>query len=392
MNRDQKQDFIYLCFSVSDMVSVPVRIFDGKEVFSNVSTYLTADPFSVDRDRKEESETIGYYSRENRTYFYVKNDPYDVFFGPTGANYEKREILDLSARLRLTKNEENAFADCLRSLRKTPAEDLLQALFVVRFYLTGEKLRLEDVYIKERAQDEIKKDIKTEVGEKADENTTDRYKNYLTERFIVDIVSSGDREKFSSFLDSYAPVKGWNVGYNQLRRMKNVFVSTATVVSRAAIDGGMDVSEAIALSDAYIRKSELTNDINALSNLQFRMVVDYIDAVAETKKRSASLWEKRVRSYVKTHLSEPITAEMIAKEFSLSRPYLSAVFRREVGVPLHEFIVREKIEEGKRRLLYSDRTIAEIGDALGFSSQSHFSNVFRSFTGVTPRAYRKQRS
>ena len=71
----------------------------------------------------------------------------------------------------------------------------------------------------------------------------------------------------------------------------------------------------------------------------------------------------------------------------MSRPYLSAKFKKEAGKTLTDFIWKEKTEEAKRLLRYSDKSLSSIGAYLGFSSPAHFSRVFKKYTGKTPSEY-----
>ena len=89
-------------------------------------------------------------------------------------------------------------------------------------------------------------------------------------------------------------------------------------------------------------------------------------------------------------VSELITAEKIAEELFLSRPYLSRKFKEETGESLTDFILKEKTEEAKRLLRYSDKSLTAIGSYLGFSSASHFSRVFKTYVGSTPSEYREK--
>ena len=71
----------------------------------------------------------------------------------------------------------------------------------------------------------------------------------------------------------------------------------------------------------------------------------------------------------------------------MSRPYLSKKFKEETGENIADFILKEKTEEAKRLLRYSDKPITAISSYLGFSSPSHFSRVFKAYVGSTPREY-----
>ena len=169
------------------------------------------------------------------------------------------------------------------------------------------------------------------------------------------------------------------------------FIVSTTLVSRAAIRGGMDVEDAFSLSDAYIQKCELLTRPDQILNLQYHMILEYTQKVERIRlgKRPSKL-AMEVANYIQHHLSEPITAENIAKELYLSRPYLSRKFIEETGESLTDFILKEKTEEAKRLLRYSEKSLTAISNYLGFSSQSHFSRVFKKYTGTTPGEYREQ--
>ncbi len=53
------------------------------------------------------------------------------------------------------------------------------------------------------------------------------------------------------------------------------------------------------------------------------------------------------------------------------------------------FVLKEKIEEAKRLLRYTDKSLNAIAAYLGFSSQSHFANTFRKYAGKSPSEFRK---
>lgn len=152
----------------------------------------------------------------------------------------------------------------------------------------------------------------------------------------------------------------------------------------------MDIEEALSLSDSYIQKCELISDVSDLTNLQYRMITDFTERVERIRLgKYPSKLAIEVSNYIQRHLSDSITTEDIAKHLFISRSRLSTKFKSDTGINLNEFIMREKIEEAKRLLRYSDKTALAISSFLGFSSQSHFSNVFKKFTDKTPNEYRE---
>ena len=166
---------------------------------------------------------------------------------------------------------------------------------------------------------------------------------------------------------------------------------TTTLVSRSAIRGGMEVNEALSLSDAYIQKCELLDSIERITNLQYRMLFDYTERVEKLRLgRAPSKFVLDVTNYVRRHLSEAITTEDIADALFLSRSRLSVKFKEETGETLTDFILKEKTEEAKRLLRYTEKPAVAISNFLGFSSQSHFSRVFKKYAGCLPHEYRKR--
>ena len=78
----------------------------------------------------------------------------------------------------------------------------------------------------------------------------------------------------------------------------------------------------------------------------------------------------------------------LADAAEINANYLSRLFKKEVGMPIGEYISRKKIETARNMLEYSEYTPLEIANILAFSSQSYFVNVFKRYTGETPGKYR----
>ena len=180
---------------------------------------------------------------------------------------------------------------------------------------------------------------------------------------------------------------------DSLRQVKNLFVVTATLVSRAAIRGGMDPNEALTLSDLYIQQCETATDLDYITNLNYRLVMDYAERMQHLRYgNSLSRLVIEVNNYVRHHLSEPITVENLAKSLCRGRSRLSTDFKKETGENLSEFILKQKIEESKKLLRYTDKHSVEIALYLGFSSQSHFLRTFKKYVSLTPNEYRRNKT
>jgi AraC-like DNA-binding protein len=95
-------------------------------------------------------------------------------------------------------------------------------------------------------------------------------------------------------------------------------------------------------------------------------------------------------NFFSTNTLDPQDNQMpsIAKQLNISPSYLSNKFKEETGETLKTFIARQKIEEAKNLIVYSDLSIGEIYSVLNFHDQSYFIKVFKKLTGLTPKQFK----
>lgn len=95
----------------------------------------------------------------------------------------------------------------------------------------------------------------------------------------------------------------------------------------------------------------------------------------------------RAQAYIAQRVQQKITLDDLAQAASMSRYHLLRLFQAEVGLPPHAYQNQLRVNAGKA-LLQQDLSISHIAAELGFTDQSHFSRVFKQFTGATPVQYR----
>lgn len=94
--------------------------------------------------------------------------------------------------------------------------------------------------------------------------------------------------------------------------------------------------------------------------------------------------------YVCSHLSEELTLKAMAKRFAASEEHLTRSFTKEMGISFYQYVLLQRVAEGKRLLRDGIMTVADISEMIGFPSSSTFSRHFRTFVGTTPSAYREE--
>ncbi len=386
-------DLAYLCTVIGNLSGIPIRLYQkNKLVFSHSLVNLPQDPICLYLDHIFEiKEHVGYFVTPIFNYYGVVNSNENtVVIGPTRQlSATDQQLRELAFRADVPTVDMDDFVIAMKNIVPMPLDSIIQILFTLNHVLNGETLNLQDIKIF---------DSEAPLPEVSEENTEDgcfgdlSNNSFALEQTLMNIVRHGDTASLRDWIEKAPAVRSGIIAHDQLRQMKNTFIVSTTLVCRNAIRGGMDVHDSLSLSDAYIQKCELLSDIEGIANLQYRMVLDYTERVEKIRRGKApSKLVVDVTNYVLHHLSEPIKIEDISKALYFSRSRLSTKFKEETGITLTDYILKEKAIEAERLLRYSSKSIANISDYLGFSSQSHMGRVFKKYIGVSPNEYRERK-
>ena len=175
-----------------------------------------------------------------------------------------------------------------------------------------------------------------------------------------------------------------------VRNARYMFVAATTLVCRFAIDGGMPSEDSYNASDLFIQRMDQLRDADDIRELQLQMFAYYTKAMADLPKEEVySPQVVRCIDHIRQHLNERVGTGELAEVTGLSPSYLSTLFKRETCCTVTEFVTHTRVETAKNMLEHSDYALGQISAALGFSSPSHFSRVFRAETGLTPKEWRR---
>lgn len=181
-----------------------------------------------------------------------------------------------------------------------------------------------------------------------------------------------------------------NVAMNSdLRWVRDNAISHITLLTRAAANGGMSTYRTNILSDVYIHSIELINDPCAILHLAYHAVYECLRYTTRYHDGRISKPVLDCINYIDLHLTEKMTLEGLSAQIGFSSRQLTRRFKTEMKCSIHQYIIEERLHAAIYMLNFTDWTIVEIAQALGFSSESHFIDVFRKNLFQTPYAYRK---
>ena len=212
---------------------------------------------------------------------------------------------------------------------------------------------------------------------------------YEYENAFFKSIKDGNTEEV---LRLFKPFSGNNMGKlsdDSLRNLKYHLIITVAFITRSCIEGGMEPESAYNLSDIYIRNIDKCRTDDEVNMLHREIVNDYAWRMYMIHRTNQ--YSKPVAiciDYIYNNLHTRITLDTLVDVTGLSKSYLSRTFHKEVGTPFVQYVIQKRIEAAEKMLCYSELSCLEITEYLCFSSESHFIQVFRRYTGYTPKKYR----
>ena len=121
----------------------------------------------------------------------------------------------------------------------------------------------------------------------------------------------------------------------------------------------------------------------------------FIDALMRSVKENQptvskvkDYYIKEALAYIEHNYMNDISVESIAESSGLNRSYFGKIFKESVGKSPQEFLISYRMIKAAELLRRTRYSINEIGCAVGYPNQLHFSRAFKSVYGVSPRNWR----
>ena len=112
------------------------------------------------------------------------------------------------------------------------------------------------------------------------------------------------------------------------------------------------------------------------------------EATVELDKQNADKQINYVKYRIEQGFDKPITVQQLADEAGLTRPYLSAVFKKRTGYTIKEYITVLRMDKAKMLLLQTNASTKAIALLCGYDDPLYFSRIFRKYVGCTPSEHR----
>ena len=103
---------------------------------------------------------------------------------------------------------------------------------------------------------------------------------------------------------------------------------------------------------------------------------------------SYSLITRSIMAYIENHFHTSFSMQKMAVELNYHRNYLSTVFSRDTGISVVDYLNLIRIRQAVIFFAYYNQDVFTAYESIGFTNASHFSRVFKSLVGVSPRHFK----
>lgn len=147
---------------------------------------------------------------------------------------------------------------------------------------------------------------------------------------------------------------------------------------------------------AFSQKTSPVSKLKAHFSLLglFLSMVDLVDrGVALESPKKYNSKEQRIAqiiNYINSNYMKNITLDMLCEHFFVSKYYLCHSFKEITGASIMDFVAEKRLMEAEKLLRYSDLSITNISQAVGFNSTSYFITLFKKKYNCTPTAFRNK--
>lgn len=97
---------------------------------------------------------------------------------------------------------------------------------------------------------------------------------------------------------------------------------------------------------------------------------------------------KEAFSFIEQNFQNDISVEDIAASCGLNRSYFGKIFHENMGKTPQEFLISYRMTKAAELLKLTGLSIADIGNAVGYPNQLHFSRAFKNVYNISPRQWR----
>ncbi len=213
---------------------------------------------------------------------------------------------------------------------------------------------------------------------------------YALENQVLDAVSKGNEQKAQELAARLCSCFSPQELVCSLRDFMDYTLAFNTLLRKKVEEAGVHPMHIDQRSSQHVRKIEQITAKGQCYPIMLQMIHTYCHLVQTHRRTDYSLLTQKVLAYISADLAGDLGLKAMSERLSVNASYLSALFKKEMGVPLTDYVNRQRMEQAKKLLIITVLPVKTIAQECGISDVYYFNRLFKKVTGYTPKAYREK--
>ena len=232
-------------------------------------------------------------------------------------------------------------------------------------------------------------DIEAENGPGERQDIALIEKRYDIEAKLMYAIAHGQTHQAGAILSMIHPDQMDKRSANPLRNIKNYAIICNTLMRKAAQQGSVHPYYIDQLSSTLGHRIEEMMTVRDVQQLMGTMVHKYCLLVKNHNMKGYSPPVQSVMLRTDAELAGDLSLAAHAKSIGINASYLSALFKKETGTTLTDYVSQRRVDYAIFLLNSTNMQVQTIAQHCGMPDVNYFTRTFKKHTGKTPSQYRQ---
>lgn len=211
---------------------------------------------------------------------------------------------------------------------------------------------------------------------------------YAMENEILHAVTKGQHHKLERLASSLSQLSFERRLADPIRNLKNYMIIMNTLLRKAAEQGGVHPFYIDKMSSGFAVRIEGVTSTDGVRELMHEMFRGYCRLVRKHSTGSYSAPVQKAVVHIEADLSADLSLQKLADMQNINASYLSALFKKETGENITDFIRGKRMSQAAHLLSTTKLQVQTIAQHCGIPDVNYFSKVFKNHSGKTPKEFR----
>lgn len=363
-----------------------LKDFDYSAVRKHMENYLEKGNYYLYEDDLGLHYALYRFTEEDTAdtgYLFFSIGP--ILYQPVSRHF----ALELVKKLKVPMRYEQEFIEYFNRIPIVPYYDLWNHLII--FFMQQCGLATMDFRQINKATLKIplSQEYQYQIPDMPDVALTTIEERYKWENAILAAVSAGNTQQAIEAHYQFLQYKLLPRTADPVRDRKNILFTFNTLLRKAVELAKVHPLHIDNLSKQFAIQIETSCTLEQLQSLSITMIRKYCMLVNNYSRRSYSVLVQTCMDYVDFHYTAELSLAGLAAMCYVSPSYLSALFKKEVGMTITDYINSTRIRQSLIFLNASNLSVGEIASRVGFADANYFTRTFKKLQGKTPKAYRQ---